>query len=191
MKTIPSTCHLSWPICSIICRKYRNCNSFKKKILKKKLIAFDLNLFSIAYAGGDPLYLLDIESSKKESTVTTHVNASYFNMQIFHKGHILQVMKERLRSLPLAIYCRKNSFLSFILSDKILELQANGLIYHWSSKFFKKKLLRPSKQIFHEPLRLRVGQVLGVLKICGFLYFIAFCVFILEIVVKKVVACRS
>lgn len=145
------------------------------------------------YSDGDPLYLLNLEygSTEKESAVTTYVNVSYFNMQNFQNGHILQVMKERLRSLPLTIYFRKNSILALIFNGKIFELAASGLINHWSSKFFKKKLLRPSKQIYQEPLRLKVGQILGALKICGFLHFISFCVFLLEIVVNRVVACRT
>lgn len=147
-------------------------------------------IFSSTYLQGDALNLLitDTGKNEKHASLTTHVNISYFNSKSIKHGNYIQMMENRFCFMPLTIYFRKNSFLSPLIGDTILDLTTNGLMGKWTKNYLRSNLLRPQniKKIFQEPRKLTFIQIQGAVIICGCLHLIAICIFVCEIIFKKI-----
>jgi hypothetical protein len=130
------------------------------------------------------LLLQNIFNPKFKGAFLRSLNAIlYLNGENFRKGEkMFQICKERYKSYPVVLFARKNFFLMDAINEKILLLQAAGLIDYWNSNSFDKRIFMNQKHPSRQSLTLTH------LSGCFILYSIGIAstliVFIFELVMK-------
>lgn len=94
---------------------------------------------------------------------------------------------DMIRPFTPMFFFPKNSVLIAIFNRKILICQQAGLITHWYGKYTNVR--KRNKQGKIRPLD--IPSVLTILKISAFMYFIAFTVFVLEVLSERFECIRN
>jgi hypothetical protein len=107
----------------------------------------------------------------------------YFNEENFRKGEkLFTICKEFYKSYPVVLFARKNFFLMETINEKILRLQAAGLIDFWHSNSFDKRIWRAQK--VSERQALKLSHLSGCFILWAIGIVSASATFIFELVVK-------
>lgn len=113
---------------------------------------------------------------------STEISATYYNR--YHRNDVAVVLsKERILLLPIVIYLRKYSCLRSPFNQHVEKLTSGGILEHWINRYTHDKYTH--FQMRKTPQVLTLSQLGGIFSICGALYFLAFLVFLMEIVTLK------
>lgn len=127
------------------------------------------------------LATVNLRDEEFRGVYLTHGRAiSYENMLYFRKQKILRT-KEHMQMLPMTILLRKYSCLRRSFDFHISALRTSGLIDYWEEIYpdaIKKIEDKKSE-------KLKIGQIVGVIEVCGVLYTISLLIFILELMTLK------
>lgn len=138
--------------------------------------------------GTDEKYdILQDSAFDGSAVLTTDVGISYYNMKHFKTTGVVSSTKDRIFLLPFCIFFRKHSCLNEPITKLINKYTNSGLLEHWTSQYFQTRFVRVKAEDFedHQPKRLNIKQLLGGFIIGSILLAVAFLVFILEVVSKK------
>lgn len=112
------------------------------------------------------------------------------------------ILKERVMSIPSAIFAPKNYFLIPAINDKIHKLKSGGVIDHWHAMEIDKRFENIAAQN-NGPNALNVRHFIGCFQMLAVSYFISFLAFINETILwrlkknnkkssfTKLVSCRK
>lgn len=110
--------------------------------------------------------------------VTSETMVGYFNMQNYQRG-IVDSSKEKIFSLPFAMYLKKHSCLTSTIDGHVQRLASNGFLAHWWKKYQDTRFLK--NRLTKTPQILTMDQIQGIHYICFYLHIISIIIFLLEL----------
>lgn len=123
------------------------------------------------------------DSLHNAALLTSTERMSYFNALNVKNGVFLQRLNERICTISLTIYFRKNSYLIEPVNDEISMYISSGLILHWKDETY---LDKSWKMIVSNERVLKWKDVEGIFQIYGILLTIATIVFIGELIFDRI-----
>lgn len=111
--------------------------------------------------------------------ILNSIVAHYFNMKN-PTDEPLIMSTDGFMLVNVVLYLKKNSPLVHPINAQFLKLSTNGLFQHWERRFRDEKYRKQQQQ--KVPQKLSIEHLEGIFYICGTMYFIAFFVFLFEII---------
>jgi hypothetical protein len=133
-----------------------------------------------------------VNSRQRQEALIATRNPSYNGVVALAKGMTIYqnqknrngiqyiILKERVMSIPSAIFTPKNYFLIPAMNDKIHKLKSGGLIDHWHSMEIDKRFENVQSS-GHGPSALGPRHFIGCFQMLGVSYFVSLLAFITEI----------
>jgi Ligand-gated ion channel len=129
----------------------------------------------------DNFYLnLTLDGSEKIAAIETN---SRIMTKIQKMNTTFILCKERLMSLQMVWYLRKNSMYTEVLNEKINWLMSSGIFRYWVKQEFGNGLLKKSDGV--KLNKINLDHLSGIFYILFFGYFLATLAFIVEIYLKE------
>lgn len=119
-----------------------------------------------------------------DGTVALAKGMTIYQNQMNRNGVQNIILKERVMSIPSAIFTPKNFFLIPALNDKIQMLKSGGLIDHWHSMEIDKRFENIAAEN-KGPKALSVRHFIGCFQMLALSYFISFLAFINELILWR------
>lgn len=149
-------------------------NSFRHFFFKWKSIYFTDRFVRHDY---DPVSALHKFSNGEWDGVhyINDVTVNYFNSMLKHKRPI-GYTRDIVRHVTPNFYFHKLSILTWMFNQKIQTCLELGLVSHWKAKYQRNR--KQKKQRY--PKKLRISNILAIVRISAVFYLIAFIVFVME-----------
>lgn len=124
-------------------------------------------------------------SRSKAAILSSIETVSYFNALNLKNGFIIHIVPERISSISLTIYFRKNSYLIEPVNEELFRYISNGFILHWMDEIYLDAKLVKKMTATNERV-LKWNDVEGIFEIFGISLLIATFAFIVELLYDKI-----
>ncbi len=124
--------------------------------------------------------LLSTHDPSYKGAVCLVKGMTIYKNQMNRDGPQYIIFKERVMSIPSAIFTRKNFYLLIKMNEKLSEFKSAGLIRYWHDLVIDQKFLK-LKRGKREPNSLKLRHVVGLFQLLAVGYSISILIFSLEL----------